>query len=129
MFLKIVFPLFLTLLFSSAYSAEVSVQDGLKIYHLNFNTKEISFDGNEVDLSLTSKECNKKMVTRFSNQTLKMLNRAVKQKETAPNLLKITFKEKVFFISAQSPSGKFFQLVPQEIKRLKIEESLRCTNK
>ena len=124
MFLKIVGLLFIFI--NTAFAANFTVIDGLKRYQLDYDGQLIKFEASMMKLNLRKKDCNSDLIKKFAAQTDGILLRATKHIDGNKGFLEVTRGKETFFIAPQSQTGKYLRLIPEEIKRLKVEESLRC---
>lgn len=124
MFLKF---LFISLLVTSgAHASELIVKDGLKSYKISYSSELIDFDGERLDLSLAKKSCNQRIIKKFNKEIAKAFKKMPKKTfETAGDLTVIKNKQ-TFYQSGETPSGKFFRRLPEEVKRLKLKETMKC---
>jgi hypothetical protein len=124
MFLKIL--LAGLVLIPTAFAGELTVSEGLKTYTLNHSAIFLELRDPSLKLSLVKKPCNEKMIKKFDSQVKLMFKRSTKQLSPISYGIKISEGGKVFYTTLNTPAGKFFHAIPEEFKRLKVEESLRC---
>lgn len=127
MFLKII--LFSLVVSPLAMARDITVTEGLKSYTLKASDTFVELRSQGIKLSLVKQACNEGMIKKFSSQVELMLNRATKQVQPIPQSVKVSDGSSEFYSPVRSPAGKFFQAIPDEMKRLKMEESLRCKSK
>ena len=124
MFLKII--LASLVLIPTAFAGELTVSEGLKKYTLNHSDIFLELKDPSMKLSLVKKSCNEKIIKKFNSQVKLMFKKSPKQLSPISHGLKISEGDKVFYTTLNTPAGKFFHAIPEEFKRLKLEESLRC---
>lgn len=121
MFLK----LLLCLIFvSSAVAAELRVIGRHRTYRINWDAQQIDYEAPSAKLKFEKKECNAHMFEKFSKNML-MLDRAPEIKGGKSNLEYI-LNGKSYKIREKSRTGLGLLKLPEEIRRMKIEESLVC---
>ncbi|HXH31006.1 MAG TPA: hypothetical protein VNJ01_09360 [Bacteriovoracaceae bacterium] len=124
MLLRTLLTLFL--ITSSVYAETLQVTYGLKSYTLTYEESLVVFEGELMKLSLQKKSCNqgilKKFLVLLRANKAKIVRLAVKPEDS----VRVTSAGESFYTTASTPGGRFLQLIPGEIKRMKIEEKLRC---
>lgn len=109
----------------SASSAELNVRYKLKNYSLDYDVSLISLKSSQLNLTIHKEDCNVSIIEKFNSQVREMIKRSIKLKNPGTDTLEVSASNK-FYVSDRSPSGKFFRLIPDEVKRLKIESVLSC---
>jgi len=127
MFLKTSFALILLVSFHSrAFARELKIKDGLKQYSLSYGEELVKFNSTTMKLSLKKSDCNADILKKLSTQVRLMLTKSVRQPRAGRGLIEVNDDGKIFYVSSKIASGKFFRLLPSEMKRIKIEDGLRC---
>jgi len=111
---------------TSVSATGLQVTDGLKSYDMEYGPAHVRFKSKSMTLTLTEKPCNKDIVLKFNSQITAMMSRAPKLKRVEPKALEIVSDGQTFYALPDSSSGRYFRLLPGEIKRLKLEEKFRC---
>lgn len=97
-------------------------------YNLTVEDNLIQFKGHLMDLSLSSKDCNKHIIKSFRSRLDSVLSRSIvidSQKNSLELFsVKTDGQENVYLV--KSILGDFFKNVSEEMKLLKIEEILNC---
>ncbi len=109
-----------------AFAGEILVKEGMRSYNLKHSENFIELKAASIELSLVKKPCNEKLMKKFNAQVETVLKRMIKQVQTSGSSLKLVVDAREFYTPMNSLAGKFFSDVPDEMRRMKIEESLRC---
>lgn len=127
MFLKLLFCILFTI--TTASAAELRVRDSLKNYSLTYSSELVKFESKGMKLSLEKQSCNQDLLEKFSRQVELMQRKAIKKSKPADGDLHLISDKSTSYLAPLSMGGRFFRAIPREIKRLKVEESLRCKKK
>lgn len=111
------------------FAGEISVTEGLRAYQLKYSETFIELKAPQINLSLVKEACNEKLMKKINGEIELMLKKMTRQVQASKQSLKITEDAKDFYILVRSSAGRYFKAMPEEIQRLKIEESLRCSKK
>lgn len=90
------------------------------------NTKSIQFKSRDMELSINSRACSQKTLKGFYKEFQQILNGP---QSHDGETLTYSLKGKVRSESLLSRKGRYIISLPDEIKRIKIEEYLRCKKK
>jgi len=121
MFLKI---LLCYLVVSSVNADELRVAGRHQTYRLNWDEKTIDFEAPTAKLKFELKSCNKQIFERFSDN-MKKISGAAKVRSNQADL-QYTLNGKTHKIRQKSRTGLGLLKLPEEIRRMKIEEALAC---
>ncbi|MBA2403478.1 MAG: hypothetical protein H0V66_01795 [Bdellovibrionales bacterium] len=127
MFLKSLSVLILSM--PLAFAGDILVKEGMRSYTLKHSETFIELKATSINLSLVKKACNEKMLKQFNAKVETALKKMIKQVQPSGRSLKFVVDAREFYTPMDSIPGKFFSVVPEEIRRMKIEESLRCDKK
>ncbi len=109
----------LLLSFSFEASTETLKVSGILDYTLKFSPQKISFKEHHGNLFLDANQCNKDLLKEFHQKISKFIKF---QKDG-------NFQFKVTASNIKKRPGKLLYAIPQELQRLKIEDSLLCPSK
>lgn len=119
--------LFLLILSSNQSLAnELRVQYLARHHTLTFTAQNISLKSSELDLSLRKQKCSEVIFKNF-HEELKDLAKVQPIDETKEPVT-YTHKGKSYRVSPETKLGRFLVLLPEEVKRMKLEEMIRCSN-
>jgi hypothetical protein len=124
MFLK--YLILTSILMGQAYASELIVKDGLKSYKINYSSELIKFDGERLELSLAKKSCNQRIIKKFAGELDMAFKRMPKKTFQSPGDLTVIKNQSTFYLSRETASGTFFTRLPEEMKKLKLKETLKC---
>lgn len=109
---------------SSVFADELRVAGRHQTYRLNWDEKTIDFEAPTAKLKFEQKSCNKQIFERFS-ANMKKLSAATKVRGAKPDM-QFTLNGKTHKIRQKSRTGSGLLKLPDEIRRMKIEEALAC---
>ncbi len=112
------------LLVSSASAEELRVMGRHRSYRLNWDEKQISYEAPSAKLKFERKTCNAHIFEMFANN-MKYVELVPKIRGGNPNMEYI-FNGKTEKIHEKSNTGIGLLKLPEEIRRMKIEEALAC---
>ncbi len=109
----------------SAMTKEIEVQDGRRKFLLTITEDQVRYKDELTTLSLTKKDCNSHLITRLQRKIDKFFKRPLLE-DSRQEFLKIKVDGKQFFEPRFGDRAVFFLSLPEEVKKLKLEESLNC---
>lgn len=109
---------------SSAFAAELRVVGRHQTYRINWDEKQISYEAPTAKLLFEQKSCNQPIFDRFK-MNMEKLNRVPKVHGGKSNL-QYTLNGKSYKVRDKSRTGVGLLKLPEEIRRMKIEEALAC---
>lgn len=109
-----------------SFAVELQVKHHVREFQINSTPLRAEFKSIDMNLSLEEKTCNSKTITDF-NLSLKKFSEATYSKILPPGE-NVSFKidDTSYMVKVDSVPGKFLIGLPDEFKRMKIEEALRC---
>lgn len=111
-------------LLSSAFAAELRVVGRHQTYRLNWDEKQISYEAPTAKLLFEQKTCNQSIIDRFTANMTKLSR--VPKIHGGKSDLQYTLNGKTYKIREKSRTGVGLLKLPEEIRRMKIEEALAC---
>ncbi len=119
----------LIILFSvQGFARELIVVDRNLKYKLNFDNKIIRYETNDTSLSLENKKCSAHINERF----IKTMNHFLETpflNDSRAEFIQVALDQKLGFEPRFGKRAAFLLNMNDEIKKLKIEESLNCNKK
>lgn len=117
----------IVLVFTSAqiFAKDFTVEDRRLKYKISYDEKSFSYRDEATEMSLIKKDCNAHIVERLKNKLDGYFKKPFLE-DSRPEFLKILADGKVLYEPRYGERAVFFLKMPQEIKTLKIEESLNC---
>lgn len=116
----------LIILFSiQGFAKELVVVDRNLKYKLNFDNKSIRYETNDTILTLENKKCSAHINERF----LKKMNRLLETpflNDKRDEFIQVVLDQKLGFEPRFGKRAEYLMNMNEEIKKLKIEESLNC---
>lgn len=106
------------------------VRAPFKTITLNYDRRNISLTGHQLDLSLKRKKCNGHILDRFRRQMEGLLkSKSFKEKRNEKASLEIQVGVRRLFVPFRSKEAQFLLNLPIEIKRMKLEGIFICRRK
>lgn len=118
--------LILVLLFSSTiFAREIVVEDNRLKYNISVDEQSIRYKDELTELTLKKQECNAHIIKRTKMKFEKFLSKPFLE-DSRPEFLKVKVDGKQGYEPRYGDRAIFLVRIPDEIKKLKIEESFNC---
>jgi hypothetical protein len=109
----------------NGYTKDFSFEEGHLKYKMSYDEKSIHYRDEATELSLTKKTCNSHIIERIKNKLDGYFKKPFLE-DSRPEFLKIIMDGKTFYQPRYGERAVFLMTMPDEIKKLKIEESFNC---
>ena len=116
--------IFLTTLSTTSGAAILSVATKGLSYALDLNKSGLSLKGNRHRLSLKRNPCNAPLLDHFE-KNLQQLTKRLSAYKSTKGRYHYSLGDKKIFSSYKRPAEKALLLIPEEIRRIKLEEKYR----
>ena len=106
-----------------SYAVTLQVEYLARKFKLSFSNSLIDFSSRDMNISIAKKKCTEAMIKKFNKEIGMYLDKtaSIEGKAIYYSIDENLKKESVF-----SEKGSYIISLPQEVKRLKLEEYLRC---
>lgn len=119
-----VFCLF-SILSSTLMAHELAVKDRFFTYSLSVEEGFIRFKTMNTNVSLERKKCNAHIIDRFRKQFDRYMKDPLAQVQRL-NSIEVKLDSTSGYVDKKGNRAKFLRSMPNQIKKLKIEEGLNC---
>lgn len=109
----------------SAMAKVLEVQDGRRQYQMTIVPDRIVYKDELTMLTLNKETCNSHLIKRMQSRIDKFFKRPFLE-DSRPEFLKVKVDGKQYFEPRYGDRALFLLSVPEEMKKLKIEENLNC---
>lgn len=126
MYITKIFTFFLFSLFSWTLMAhELAVKDSFFTYNLSVEEGFIRFKTVNTNVSIERQKCSAHIVDRFRKQFDRYMKEPLAQVQRL-NSLEVKLDSTSGFVHKKGKSANFLRSMPDQIKKMKIEEGLNC---
>lgn len=108
-----------------AHAALLKVQSPRLQYQLSWDAQSLRLTSSRMNFSLQRKACNGHILDRF-NQQYQNFHKIPHQKNSSLEQLSYQLDGKSHTVVRDSRMGRVLVLLPREIQRMKMEETLAC---
>lgn len=120
-------PLILAFILASAWAGTISVK-GNRHYKLDYDKTKIEISSPVINLKFSRMPCSDSIFENFLKKVSRLENdKGLLRAGYRADHFNFTLNGKEFSEPRTSPKAKFIDSLPEELKRMKIEEKLRCT--
>lgn len=104
---------------------ELSVKDKIFTYNLSVEEGFIRFKTMNTNVSLERQKCNAHIIDRFRKQFDRYMKDPLAQVQRL-NSIEVKLDSTSGYVDKKGNRAKFLRSMPNQIKKLKIEEGLNC---
>ncbi len=128
MYKKIIAILLMVMMNLNLGAMEISVQVLNKSYNLTSTENDLKIEASDLNLSLSKKECNQKIISNF-HKMIEVLTNGLNKlplKKTIKEKASIVVDKKKFIVDAQSQTSADFMNLPNLVLEAKFKEKFAC---
>jgi hypothetical protein len=114
------------LISSICFGSELHVQAFNVQYRLDFTNNLVKLKGNQIDLVIKKKKCNKLSIKDFNHRLNKKLNSSLKRTNKQKSDFNYRIDSDLYYENKNSSFGVFLIKLPNAIKKLSIQNSILC---
>jgi uncharacterized membrane-anchored protein YjiN (DUF445 family) len=104
---------------------ELAVKDKFFTYNLSVEESFIRFKTVNTNVSIERQKCSAHIIDRFRNQLDRYMKDPLAQVQRSGSL-EVKFDSTSGYVDKKGNRAKFLRSMPNQIKKLKIEEGLNC---
>lgn len=116
---------FFTLFSWTSMAHELEVKDSFFTYNLSIEEGFIRFKTVNTNVSIERQKCSAHIIDRFRKQFDRYMKDPLSQVQRS-NSLEVKLDSTSGFVHKKGKSANFLRSMPDQIKKLKIEEGLNC---
>ncbi|MBT4791082.1 MAG: hypothetical protein HON90_05885 [Halobacteriovoraceae bacterium] len=111
---------------SSAYSSTLTVTTPHSQFKLEYSLNKIELKGSQIHLSILERECSISLLSKFYKNLQNKLSTFLKYKVRQERQIKYSLNSERYYAHNRDQVGKYLLSIPLMIKRLKIQEKIKC---